>query len=168
MSKQHPTLFWWLGLAACLVFAVSPILIPVAVSMLYPDVLDESNSVLGTLPWAVFFTVPAGLVAAVVWTIYRSLVELRKVLVGYQVDLEIGPPENGTVLLDVPAEMAEEFWELVARSQNKFTWEDFDTTIMVAKSGCATRHNHEFVWDIVAPAIQGSKFTLVETVKELS
>jgi hypothetical protein len=64
---------WWLiGLVAIVLFACSP-LVPLSIAYLLGyelDAYNESNSVLGTLPWLLFFTVPAGAVVLLGWIIY--------------------------------------------------------------------------------------------------
>jgi hypothetical protein len=59
---------WVLSLIAIVLFAFSPI-IPLLVCEQLGIRVNEANSTLGVLPWLLFFTLPAGSVAVIVWLV---------------------------------------------------------------------------------------------------
>ena len=62
--------FWILILIYLIAFAVFPI-VPLLVldSLGLADGLNEGNSVIATLPWLLFYTIPLGILGLIVWLI---------------------------------------------------------------------------------------------------
>ena len=62
---------WW-ALLIIVLFAIGPAIPPFIASMLGYKV-NEANSTVGMLPWLLFYTVPIGAVAFVIWLIVLAV-----------------------------------------------------------------------------------------------
>ena len=65
-------MWWFVGAIIIGALAVSPLL-PLALADLFGFELDH-DSTIATMPWLLFYTMPAGLLAMIVWTIFGLLV----------------------------------------------------------------------------------------------
>ncbi len=63
---------WWLiGAIAIVLLAFSPVIPLFILDWLgLADGLNESNSIIGVIPWMLFFTLPAGLLSLIAWAAY--------------------------------------------------------------------------------------------------
>lgn len=69
-------MYWLASFFGIVLFAICPIA-PVLLCSLFGIKVNEATSTIGALPWALFFTVPAGAVCIVVWLIALVFSYLR-------------------------------------------------------------------------------------------